>query len=150
MKKLSTLFLFLTTIGVISTSCSNDDSSTVNNASIVGKWEFSQYGIGPVGKEIFTDRTNITECGKDYMEFLSDGTYKIVLFKKDNGKCVTMEDDGKYTKNGSILSLKKGNIENLEPANSEIILLNKSSLKIRITSQIEKETVSEISIFKKI
>lgn len=150
MKKLSILLFFLITIGLTFTSCSNDNNNNASNASIVGKWEFSQHGIGPVGKEILTDRVNITECGKDYMEFLSNETYKVVLFRKDNGQCNTSEDNGKYTKTGSTLSLKKGNIENLEPANSEIIVLNETTLKIRIISQIEKETISEIVIFKKI
>lgn len=150
MKKLGILLFFLITIGLTFLSCSNDDNNNVSNASIFGKWEFSQHGIGPVGKEIFTDRVNTTECGNDYMEFLSDETYKVVLFRKDNGQCSTSEDNGKYTKIGSTLSLKKGNIENLEPANSEIIALNKTTLKIRIISQVEKETVSQIVIFKKI
>lgn len=150
MKKLSILLFFLTTIGLTSTSCSNDDNDNMSNTSIVGKWEFSQHGIGPVGKEIFTDRVNTTECGKDYMEFLTDETYKVVLFKKESGQCSTSVDNGKYTKIGSTLSLKKGNLENLEPANSEIIVLNETTLKIQIISQIENETVSQIVIFKKI
>ena len=149
MKKLNILLLFITTLALTFTSCSSDNENE-NNSSIVGKWEFSQYGVGPIGQEILTDRSNTTECGKDYMEFLSDGTYKVVLFKKDNGKCITMEDSGKYIKNGSTLSLKKGNIENLEPADSEIITLNESTLKLRILNKIENQTVSEISILKKI
>lgn len=149
MKKLNILLLFITTLGLTFTSCSSDNENG-NNSSIVGKWEFSQYGVGPIGQEIFIDRSNITECGKDYMEFLSDGTYKVVLFKKDNGKCTTIEDNGKYIKNGSTLSLKKDNIENLEPAESEIITLNESTLKLRILNKIENQTVSEISILKKI
>ncbi|QSB26789.1 lipocalin family protein [Flavobacterium sp. CLA17] len=149
MKQLTILFLFITALGLTFTSCSND-SDNDNNASIVGKWEFSQYGIGSIGQEILTDRINVVECGKDYMEFLSDGTYKVILFRKENGKCITLEDSGKYTKNGSTLSLIKNNIEELEPADSEIIILNNTTLKIRIISQIEKETVSELVIFKKV
>lgn len=149
MKQLSILLLLATLLGFTFTSCSSDNEN-INNTSIDGKWEFSQYGTGPIGKEVLNDRINATECGKDYLEFLSDGTYKVVLFSKDNGKCSTSGDNGKYIKNGSTLSLIKANAENLEPANSEIIVLNETTLKIRILSQIEKETVSEIVIFKKI
>jgi hypothetical protein len=149
MKQLTILFFFITALGLTFTSCSND-SDNDNNASIVGKWEFLQYGIGTIGQEVLTDRINVTECGKDYMEFLPDGTYKVILFRKENGKCRILEDNGKYTKNGSTLSLIKNNIEELEPANSEIMILNNTTLKIRIISQIEKETVSELVIFKKV
>jgi hypothetical protein len=154
MKKTSILFLFITTLIFTATSCSND-SDNENNASIVGKWEILQYGIGPIDHEIFTDRVNVTECGKDYIEFLSDGTYKIILFSKHKEECYTIEDNGKYIKNESTLSLIKylldsDHIIESEPANSEIIVLNENTLKIRILTKTEKETVSQISIFKKI
>ena len=147
MKKLSTLFLFITILALTFASCSSDNN---NEVSIVGKWEFTQYGIGPLGKEVLSDRVNMTDCGRDYMEFLSDGTYKVVLFTKDNGECSTLKDSGKYTLNGSIFTLRKGGIENLEPANSELTILNKTTIKIRIIPPIEKESISEISILKKI
>lgn len=154
MKKTNILFLFITTLIFTATSCSNDNDNE-NNASIVGKWEILQYGIGPIDHEIFTDRVNVTECGKDYIEFLSDGTYKIILFSKHKEECYTIEDNGKYIKNESTLSLIKylldsDHIVESEPANSEIIVLNESTLKIRILTETEKETVSQISIFKKI
>lgn len=149
MKKLSTLFLFITILALTFVSCSSD-SDNDNKVSIVGKWEFTQYGIGPLGKEVLSDRVNMTDCGRDYMEFLSDGTYKVVLFTKDNGECSTLKDSGKYTLNGSIFTLRKGGIENLEPANSELTVLNKTTIKIRIIPPIEKESISEISILKKI
>ncbi|KIC03150.1 hypothetical protein OA88_05085 [Flavobacterium sp. JRM] len=154
MKKNYILFLFVTVLGLSISSCSSD-SDNDDNASIVGKWEILQYGIGPIDHEIFTDRVNVTECGKDYIEFLSDGTYKIILFSKHKEECYTIEDNGKYIKNESTLSLIKyiqdsEHIIESEPANSEIIVLNKSTLKIRILTKTEKETVSQISIFKKI
>lgn len=154
MKKTSILFLFITTLIFTATSCSND-SDDENNASIVGKWEFSQYGIGPIDHEIFTDRVNVTECGKDYIEFLSDGTFKVVLFRKENGDCATSKDNGKYIKNESTLSLiiymlDSDHIIESEPTDSEIIMLNESTLKFRFLTKTEKETVSQISIFKKI
>ncbi|MCV9929841.1 lipocalin family protein [Flavobacterium sp. LS1R49] len=146
MKKNYILFLFVAVLGLAISSCSSDND---NDASIVGKWAFSQYGIGAGGQEALQDHDNEIECGKDYMEFFADGTYKVILFDKENGKCVTIQDGGQYTKNGSTLTLK-GSEEEPEAVDSEIVILDDSTLKTQRSYEVEKVKVSEIFIYKKI
>ena len=72
MKKILTLVLGLTMMA----ACSSDDdgSSTVDNSKITKKWYHNSTII--FGQEFPYD--DHEECGKDYVEFLVNGTFKDV------------------------------------------------------------------------
>ena len=147
MKKITILFLSVMTLGLSVTSCSSDDDD--DSASIVGKWEYTKEGYSVAGQEDLEDYEHLTQCGRDNIEFLTDGSFKTQFFEIEEEECITQNGNGEYVRDGKKLTIK-GTEEDPEESVSEILFIDENTLKIKTDVTFEGQTFSEISVFKKI
>tara|TARA_R110000850_G_scaffold150497_1_gene273245 strand:+ start:158351 stop:158794 length:444 start_codon:yes stop_codon:yes gene_type:complete len=147
MKKL--LVLFVIASSSIFVSCSkDDDNGGGNEEKIVGKWEFSKEGSIVGGTEVLVDYENeAPECGKDFIEFRADNTASQVYYFLDfNDECDSDEETATYSISGQNLNITA----NGESGIVEILTLNNTTLKIKVTEEFEGETFVFISVLNKI
>lgn len=104
MKKLSLILLF--TIGLLTTSCSNDDNNGGDTTiPLVGKWNVSKVGTIVAGQEILTDAPqNESGCNKDYIQFESDNTVTAGDYSSDVSPCALTTQSGTYSRTGNQLT----------------------------------------------
>ncbi len=118
-KQLVMLFLVAT---VSLTSCNKDDN---NDASIEGKWEYSQE-TNDEGNLVAYEHSS--GCDKDYTEFIAGGTFKDVYFYKDiNLNCVQEVFNATWSRSGNMLTVTGSVGVNTV----EILELTDSTLKIK-------------------
>ena len=101
-------------------SCSSDDGPTTSG-DLIGKWYNKEYKVA--GATIPYD--DHEECGKDYVQFNSNGTGKWV----DVWDCVEEADNFTYTKSGNSITVTIGS----ESSTAQIVELSSSTLKVKTT-----------------
>ncbi len=138
MKKISIFFIALLSLGLTTSSCSDDE-----NTSIVGKWIFSQEGFEIGGQEVLEPYEHTAGCNKDYVEFTSEGIVKNENYFNEGAGCESDLSMGTYLKSDNSLTLTIGG----ETVNATIITLNSSTLKIKVTVVEGAETVNYITVF---
>ena len=75
MKTRSLLLALILSIGLFSTSCSNDDNEGETLIPLEGKWDLSKTGTVVGGTEQLIDAPeNQSGCNKDYLELKLDNT----------------------------------------------------------------------------
>lgn len=78
MKTRSLLLALILSIGLFSTSCSNDDNEGETLVPLEGKWDLSKTGTVVGGTEQLIDAPeNQSGCNKDYLELKLDNTAHI-------------------------------------------------------------------------
>jgi hypothetical protein len=143
MKKLVVLFIsvFSLSLGVV--SCSDDDNG---GGSIVGKWEYSKEGVSANGQEILLDyEHNAIECGKDYVEFLENDTYRDVYYYQGITGCETGTQNATYTKSGKNITITIGS----ETIEGTIVSLSGSTLKVKYPETVDGQTINSVIVFTK-
>tara|TARA_R110002072_G_scaffold117281_3_gene248167 strand:- start:387 stop:827 length:441 start_codon:yes stop_codon:yes gene_type:complete len=146
MKKLFVLFVFAASAMFV--SCSSDDDNGGNEEKIIGKWEFTQEGTIVDGQEVLLPYENdAPECGKDFIDFKADNTVQSVIFFLDfNEECDSETDTGTYSVSGKNITLTTGG----ETVVAEIVTLNNTTLKVKVTEEFGGETFIFISVLKKV
>ena len=139
MKKISIFFIALLSLGLTTSSCSDDE-----NTSIVGKWIFSQEGFAVEGgQEVLVPYQHTSGCNQDYVEFTAEGVVKNENYFNEGAGCESDLSMGTYLKSDNNLTLTIDG----ETVNATIITLNSSTLKIKVTVVEGAETVSYITVF---
>lgn len=145
MKKNYILFLFVATLGLAISSCSNNDD---DNSSIESTWEITHEGVIVNGKETLVPVDNEGGCEKGSITYLNNGTFTETYSEfNDDSKCVTFTENGTWSKKGNSLTLRYTNEEgDSYDAEGEIVELNKSTLKVKYTYTDPQGKVVEISV----
>ncbi|AWI26724.1 lipocalin-like domain-containing protein [Flavobacterium pallidum] len=131
--KIAVLVLSMAFVG-----CSSDD----DEASIVGKWNFSKEGLAAQGQEVLSDYTHATGCTKDNVEFKADGTITDTFY---DDACAATVTNGTYTKSGNTVVVTMDG----EATTYEVKQLSGSSLKVYNTETFEGQTFTNVTVFTK-
>ena len=105
MKKISVLFVSILILGIIFTSCSNDEGP-VDMALIEGKWNFNKSTATSSGITIpFPTQyfKNEEGCNKDYVDILKGGTVKYGDYSLN---CAFVGKDGTWTQSGNTITIR--------------------------------------------
>lgn len=122
MKKI--LLLFVSTLVLGLTSCSKDDDSSSDSSNIEGRWEYFQEGTIVGGTETLVSWDHECTTKKDYIELLSGGVMKDMVYWDD---CIDDVVTGTWLRSGNNLTVALGS----ESATGEIVTLNSTTLKIK-------------------
>lgn len=123
MKKIILLFVAIISLTTIS-SCSNDDD---NEASLIGKWEYSKEGVSSNGQEILTDYEHTDGCSKDYIQITATTVSDHSFY--DEGGCTEETFTVNYTRSGNTLTVGTGS----DSSTAQIATLTDTTLKITYT-----------------
>ena len=123
MKKVILLFVAIVSLSSI-TSCSNDDD---NDASLIGKWQYSKEGISSNGQEVLTDYEHTPGCSKDYIQITATTVTEHEFY--DEGGCTEETFMTNYTRSGNTLTVGTGS----DASVVQIATLTDSTLKITYT-----------------
>lgn len=140
MKRILILCLGLLTIGLTSTSCSDDE-----NTSIEGKWVFDQTGLLINGQESLEPYEHEVGCEKDYWEFKSGGILNDGSYYNDGTNCETEIVTGTYAQSDSNLLISLDGESDV----ATIITLNSSTLKLKVTLIDNGQPIDYITVFKR-
>ncbi|MBF2708008.1 hypothetical protein [Flavobacterium soyangense] len=105
MKKISILFVSALTLVMIFTSCTKDDSGSVDLNLIGGKWVFNKSTATSIGITIPYSTSyfkNEDGCNKDYIDFLTGGAVKYGDYSLN---CVFNGRDGTWTQSGNTVTI---------------------------------------------
>ncbi len=139
MKNFKILFLSVVAAGLTLTSCNKDDDK--NNASIEGKWTFSQEGLSQGNNEVLSNYEHAEGCNKDFVEFIEGGSYKDVSYFGSD--CTVTTETGTWSRNGNTLT---ATIDG-ETNSAEIVNLTDNELKLRVSEVIEGQTFNYVTVF---
>ncbi|AWA30816.1 hypothetical protein HYN48_12410 [Flavobacterium magnum] len=131
--KVAVLVLSMSFVG-----CSSDD----DEASIVGKWNFSKEGLAAQGQEVLTDYTHATGCTKDNVEFKADGTISETYY---DDACAASTSNGTYTKSGNTVVVTMDGVA----TTYEVKQLSGSTLKVYDTESIDGQSFTNVTVFTK-
>ncbi|MDY0987740.1 hypothetical protein BSF41_05170 [Flavobacterium sp. ACN2] len=137
MKKLSIFFVSVLALG-LSVSCSSNDS---DNASLEGKWEVYQDGTIVDGKEKLTPVVYEGGCNKDVFEIQAGGKFIDHYSEYSNSKCNDYSENGTWTRKDNTITVKYDGDTSVD--NGEILVLNKTTLKIKYTYSVSETYVVE-------
>jgi hypothetical protein len=129
MKKIITLLIVTLSLGMISISCSNDESNNSSTSSVVGKWNFSKMSTvinGIASPEIDYD-DNEVGCPKDYLELKDGGVYNEGDYY--DSACTLDLSTGTWVKNGNTLSITS----NGETFSVEVVSVTSTELKLKVS-----------------
>ena len=118
------LLLFVSTLVLGLTSCSKDDDSSSDSSNIEGRWEYFQEGTIVGGTETLVSWDHECTTKKDYVELLSGGVMKDMVYWDD---CVDDVVTGTWSSDGTNFSASIGG----ENTSGEILTLTSSTLKIK-------------------
>lgn len=120
MKKIILLFVAIVSLSSI-TSCSNDDD---NDASLIGKWQYTKEGISANGQEALTDYEHAEGCTKDYIQITATTVTDHTFY--NDGDCTEDTFTVNYSRNGSTLTVGTGS----DASVAQIATLTDTTLKI--------------------
>lgn len=140
MKKI--LLLFVSTLVLGLTSCSKDDDSSSDSSNIEGRWEYFQEGTIVGGTETLVSWDHECTTKKDYVELLSGGVMKDMVYWDD---CIDDVVTGTWSKVGKNLTLTLDG----ETETAKIEKLNSSTLKVSIDYTEDGVTYKYIQVFKR-
>lgn len=123
MKKIILLFVAIVSLSSI-TSCSNDDD---NDASLIGKWQYTKEGISANGQEALTDYEHAEGCTKDYIQITATTVTDHTFY--NDGDCTEDTFTVNYSRNGSTLTVGTGS----DASVAQIATLTDTTLKITYT-----------------
>jgi hypothetical protein len=127
MKKFKLLLCGMMVAGFAFTSCSDDDSAPTQQASLTGKWYYSQQGISAFGVDNLQNYSgHAAGCTKDNMELTADGAWKEYDYSA-SPQCTESVMTSTYTTGNSSITFGTG--ESAETY--EIESLTENTLRIR-------------------
>lgn len=142
MKKKSLLFVLMT-ISVLMLSCADDDKSPKN--LLEGTWEFRLLGTMEGENELLEGYEHAPGCPKDEVSFLPRGVYKKKSFQNEGSGCEMFQESGSWSLSENQLVIIHDDI--VELINAEIITLNTTTLKFKLSEYHEEEDITFIYIF---
>lgn len=125
MKKVILLFVAIVSLSSI-TSCSDDDEA---EASLVGKWEYSQAGISGGGQDLLLPYEHTEGCTKDFVQITAT-LYADHSFFNDGG-CEEDIETSTYTRSGNTLTIGTG----ADAYTATIATLNGNTLRLNVSSE---------------
>lgn len=145
MKKLKIVLFSVLTLGLaLTTSCSDDDSSSNNTSgTLEGKWIHDKTGTVVNGEDYFIDYAHQEGCNKDYVEFITGGDYKEVEYS--GSECEVFTDETTWSRNGNTLTVGTGE----DVMTGTIETLTGTDLKVRTSETIDGETLTLVATFKR-
>lgn len=128
MKNRSLLFAFALTIGLVATSCSDDDNDGETLLSVIGKWNLTQVGIVIAGEEILVDAPqNEAGCAKDYLELKISDEAALGDYDSTDSPCTLTNTTGVYVRSHNNLTTVIDNVTKVQ----DIVNLTITELKLR-------------------
>ena len=137
--RMKKLVLFAAVLAVGVSSCSKDDDNNTP-AELAGKWEYAQQGAVLMGQEILQAYTHEEGCSKDFM-ILSASTVADHSFI--GTACTEDIETSNYTRNGNTLTMMVDG----EMETAEIVQLDNTTLKIKVTENLEGQSVGYLTVF---
>ena len=105
MKNRIKLFALLLSLGLVSTSCNNDDNEGETLAPLAGKWNVSQVGTTVNGQEVLVDAPqNESGCDRDYLDLNSDNTLEEGDYDSTLAPCAIYTKEGIYSRSHNNLT----------------------------------------------
>jgi Lipocalin-like domain len=126
MTKLKNTCTILSTLIFGLNSCSKNDSTREQVASIEGKWQYSKTGTITNNEELLTDYQHTPGCTKDYIEILASNILKSHEFT--NSDCQEVTKTGTWNRSNNTLVVTYPDEPN---NNGEILELTNTTLKVK-------------------
>lgn len=140
-------FLAMAIIASATFGCSSDSDSGPA-PTIVAKWNLTKT-VSTIAGATNTDTYNENEagCDKDYVEFVSGGNFRNIVFNKDpQGNCIELGDDtASWTQASTALNITGGEFADTY----EITKLSNSELRIKATTDVGGAEATVTYYFKK-
>ena len=105
MKNRIKLFALLLSLGLLSTSCNNDDNEGETLAPLAGKWNVSKVGTIVNSQEVLVDAPqNESGCSKDYLDLNIDNTLEEGDYDSTLAPCAIYTKAGIYSRSHNNLT----------------------------------------------
>ncbi|MTH18005.1 lipocalin family protein [Flavobacterium sp. LC2016-01] len=105
MKTRSLLLALILSIGLFTTSCSNDDNEGETLIPLEGKWDLSKTGTVINGTETLSDAPqNQSGCNSDYLELKLDNTVNVGDYSSAVSACALTVQSGIYSRSHNNLT----------------------------------------------
>ena len=92
------LFALLLSLGLVATSCSDDDNEGETLAPLSAKWNITQVGSTVNGQEVLVDAPqNESGCNKDYLDLNTDNTLEEGDYDSTLAPCAIYTKEGIYS-----------------------------------------------------
>ncbi|MDQ6471229.1 lipocalin family protein [Flavobacterium sp. LHD-80] len=128
MKTRSLLLALILSIGLFTTSCSNDDNEGETLIPLEGKWDLSKTGTVINGTETLTDAPeNQSGCNKDYLELKLDNTVNVGDYSSAVSACALTVQSGIYSRSHNNLTTVINGVSKTQ----DIVNLTLKELKVR-------------------
>jgi hypothetical protein len=128
MKKRSILLGVILSIGLLSTSCSDDDNGGETLVPLTGKWNLSKIGAMVGDQETLIDAPqNQSGCDKDYLTLKIDNTLIEGDYDSSVSPCALVTDDGIYSRSHNNLTRVVDGVTTVQ----DIVNLTLTELKLK-------------------
>ncbi|QOG03284.1 lipocalin family protein [Flavobacterium sp. MDT1-60] len=128
MKTKSLLLALILSIGLFTTSCSNDDNEGETLVPLEGKWKLSKIGTTSGGTETLIDAPqNQSGCEKDYLELKLDNTATEGDYDSTISACAITTRSGIYSRSHNNLTTVINGVSKTQ----DIVNLTLSELKVK-------------------
>jgi len=131
MKRIARLFVSVLTLGLLLTSCNEDDSvGQLPKASLSGKWKYYKQGAVVGGVEVLSEYDgNEPGCPKDYIQFNENGAYGDAHYDSSDIPCEQIMEFATWDGTGNTIVIDYG----ASSETLEILALTEYKLKVRHT-----------------
>lgn len=128
MKKRNVLLVLVLSIGLFTTSCSNDDNEGETLVPLAGKWNITKVGTTVSGQEYLIDPPqNETGCDKDYLDLNLDNTLTEGDYDSTVSTCALETNSGIYSRSHNNLTTVIGGVTTTK----DIVNLTFTELKVK-------------------
>lgn len=129
MKTKRLLLALILSIGLFTTSCSNDDNEGETLAPLTGKWDLSKTGIVDAGgnEQLVDAPENQSGCNKDYLELKLDNTAHVGDYSSTVTNCALTVQSGIYSRSHNNLTTVINGVTKTQ----DIVNLTLNELKVK-------------------
>jgi len=125
------LFALLLSLGLVATSCSDDDNEGETLAPLAAKWNITQVGSTVNGQEVLVDAPqNESGCNKDYLDLNTDNTLEEGDYDSTLAPCAIYTKEGIYSRSHNNLTTVVDGVSTTR----DIVNLTLTELKLRDTN----------------
>ena len=125
------LFSLLLSLGLVSTSCNDDDNEGETLAPLAAKWNISQVGTTVNGEEVLVDAPqNESGCNRDYLDLNTDNTLEEGDYDSTLAPCAIYTKAGIYSRSHNNLTTVVDGVSTTR----DIVNLTLTELKLRDSS----------------